>query len=317
MKTDITVLAKRKFGLWFLYGIPLLLLSLLATNVLNAQCTSIQNFSGATTIAATQTAGAWYPDRFAPAGFTSPANEASPIGAGRLKHSINASNHQSNAFYNTQGRKLDLADGAYLVEVDLYIDPNWAATPKRWAGLWASEFSEAGVSTGKFPIIEYTTATEGPNSGPRFRGYNHGTWIEMGNITTNFEGWVTLRIRRLANGQYTYLVAPVAGGGGNLFFTTTAYTGSVGGEKIGEAILQGHNNTATTSTGFSYDIYWDNFEYKTPLLTATVAAASSSAGCGASAVFNIEATPNTTVNYTLTEQRNRWLYLLLVVQMLL
>jgi len=196
------------------------------------------------TLSATQAPGVWYTDRYAPAGFVSAFFD----GDNRLLHSIDAADGAnsrppafSSAFYNTQGRKYDLAPGTTRMTIDLYVPGSWATTGERMAGFWGTAF-DAGASVSDFPIIEFTS-TDGT---PRFRGWlsDPGAWIDMG-LPSGFtyDNWYTLEIE-LVGSTWVYTV-------GDLQLTVASF-GSI---EIGNVILQGHNTTA----GVTYDIYWDNF----------------------------------------------------------
>jgi len=197
-------------------------------------------------LGATQAPGVWYTDRYAPAGFVSAVFD----GDNRLKHSIatadganNRPGGYSGGFYDTQGRKYDLPAGTTHMTVDLYVPADWQTTERRMAGFWGTAFNAAS-SVSAYPIIEFTSTTDG-SGGPRFRGWNDAAgWIDMGLPTGfAFDAWYTLEIE-LVGSNFVYTV-------GDLTLTVSAFD-SV---QIGNVILQGHN----TTTGVDYDIYWDNF----------------------------------------------------------
>jgi hypothetical protein len=185
-----------------------------------------------------QAPGVWYPDRYPPAGFSSPVVFQ---GDNRLLQQINAADAQSNDFYNTQGRKYDLGAGTYFLSIDLYVDPSWASTGRRMAGLWGTGFN-ATNQVSFYPIVEFTS-----DSGtPRFRAWNNGLWINLG-LPTGFayDTWQTLSIT-LAGAQILYQV-------GNL----SASVGANGTTYFGNVMLQGYNQG-----GVTYDIYWDNLRWE-------------------------------------------------------
>jgi hypothetical protein len=204
-------------------------------------------------LGASQAPDVWYTDRYAPAGFVSAFFD----GDDRLQHSIDAADGSDNrpasfsgAFYDTQGRKLDLAAGTTWMSIDLYVPNAWATTGRRMAGLWGTTFDEMGFISG-YPIIEFASI-DGP---PRFRWYSQDTdqddsngyqpgWIDMG-LPSGFvyDAWYTLEIELTPSG--------FVGTVGDLQVTDTFTFGSI---EIGNVILQGHNN----SVGVTYDIYWDN-----------------------------------------------------------
>ncbi|MFZ2898092.1 MAG: right-handed parallel beta-helix repeat-containing protein [Saprospiraceae bacterium] len=199
-----------------------------------------------------QAPGVWYTDRYAPAGFV----RENFGGNDRLKHSISAADCQScrppsysSAFYNTQGRKYDIA-GTTAMSIQLYVPASWASTGRRMAGFWGTAFDNLNTVS-FYPIIEF--ASEG--GVPQFRAWNGSGWVGMG-LPTGFayNQWYTLSIA-IEGGNIVYQV-------GNLR-TTIPSPSSV---SIGNVILQGHN---TDTPGVTYDIYWDNFQtYGSPAATA-------------------------------------------------
>jgi len=206
--------------------------------------TVAMGFESNPAIGPTQSPGVWYTDRYAPFGFVSEFFD----GDDRLKHSIDASDCSpcrpggfGSAFYDTQGRKYDLAAGTTRMTIDLYVPAAWAATGRRMAGFWGTAF-DSGAVISSFPIIEFTS----DGGTPRFRGWisDPGAWTDMG-LPTGFvyDAWYTLEIELVGN-DFVYTV-------GDLQLVVDA----LGSVEIGNVILQGHNNTP----GVTYDIYWDNF----------------------------------------------------------
>ncbi|HRP61744.1 MAG TPA: cohesin domain-containing protein [Phycisphaerales bacterium] len=212
----------------------------------------LMTFDSNPTLSPTQAPGVWYTDRYAPFGFVSEFFD----GDNRLKHSIDASDCSpcrggsfTGAFYDTQGRKYDIA-GTTSMSIELYVPADWATTDRRMAGFWGTAFN-AGNVVSLYPIVEFTS----DGSNPRFRVWPAdpigGGWVDLG-LPTGFvyDEWYTLEIS--INGNQVMLSA------GDLTYTLSA-NNSV---EIGNVILQGHNNTA----GVTYDIYWDNLAYaQTPM----------------------------------------------------
>lgn len=275
-----------------------------------AQCVTANNFSSSVTTGATQATGAWYTDRYAPAGFTSPTGAGEPlVGAGRLKQVIavaDGSNTRPGSyagyFYNTQGRKLDLAAGTNTIQVQVYIDAAWAGANKRMAGLWASGADNSNAIV-TYPILEYTS----DGGTPRFRGYDNGTWIDMGIPAGFTSGWATLRIKLMPSGQIAYHVQTSSGSLYQLIAATTATS-------IANGILQGYNydpadpnynaTTQTPSNGINYTIYWDNFQSETADITAAVASNNSPVCQGSNAVFNLTGTNGVVLTYNINGGSN-------------
>jgi len=220
----------------------------------------INTFDDPVTLAATQTPGAWYTDRYAPAGF---ASGIAFGGDDRLQVQISAADCAtcrppafSSAFYNTQGRKYDIPGGTASMSIDLFVDASWENTPdRRWAGFWGTAFDSANAVTG-FPIIEFTTLTTEGTGVPRFRAWDDGVWVDLG-LPTGFtyDNWYTLQIA-LESGNFVYTVGDL-----------TATVDGLGSDHIGNIILQAHNTTA----GVSYDVYWDNLAVPEPAAIAILA----------------------------------------------
>ncbi len=191
-------------------------------------------------LGSTQAPGVWSPARYPPFGFVSAAFG----GDNRLMHSIAAADAQSSGFYNTQGRKYDTPGSTYM-EIDLYVPADWGTSGRRMAGLWGTAFDGLNAVSA-YPIIEFTS--EAPT--PRFRtfDYNFGGWFDLG-LPTGFayDNWYTLQIALVGSTLQCTV--------GDLQYVHTVTNGSV---QLANVILQGPN----TTTGVTYDIYWDNFLYE-------------------------------------------------------
>ena len=214
----------------------------------NFASAAIETFDTPVVTSATQAPGVWYTDRYAPAGFSSPVSFG---GDNRLQQTISAADGANSrpgsfnsSFYNTQGRKFDLAAGTTSIQIDLYIPGYYQNTVSRMAGFWGTAFDGTGYTNGDitaYPIIEFTS----DGSDPRFRGWDNATGLftDMG-LPTGFayDTWQTLVID-LVGSNFVYTV-------GDLVLSTSAE----GSASIGNTILQGHNTTG----GINYTIYWDN-----------------------------------------------------------
>lgn len=198
---------------------------------------------GEVVLSPAQGSNVWYPDRYRPAGFAS-----GQVGGGRtgvLLESIDMDDFVrpapfNTAFYNTQGRKFDLAAGTNALFIDLYVPPSWdtalTAIDGRLASFWATGFDSLGGTTGYFPIIEFNTASNG------FRVWdsNTGLWTNVGGFGL-YDQW--------------YRLGLVIDGGNQLFFVNNSLVATLGGgttTQFGNVILQGYNS------GQSYNIAWDN-----------------------------------------------------------
>lgn len=258
-------------------------------------CDGLENFNAPITVAATQTPGAWYTDRYAPSVF---AGAVSFLSGLRLRHIISEFDGGqyrpsgfAGAFYDTQGRKLDLPDNNREISIDLYVPAAWASTNRRMAGLWGTSYDNSNAIAG-YPIIEYASV----DSYGRFRTWDgDGTWTDIG-LPDGFvyNSWVTLTISLLDNGQFLYEVRNATGSPGSQLHATSAMNGAA--ETIGDVILQGHN----TFDGVSYVIHWDDFRYSHGKLGCTDLAACNydpAATCDDNSC--IEAIPSTSFAATL------------------
>lgn len=105
---------------------------------LAGQVQASENFDGPVLTAPTQAPNTWYTDRYAPAGFDSgvafDGRQVLEVDISAADSANNRPGAYSSAFYNTQGRKLDLAEGTTSMSIELYIDNAWATESRRMAG---------------------------------------------------------------------------------------------------------------------------------------------------------------------------------------
>lgn len=199
------------------------------------------NFDAPVVTSATQAPGVWYTDRYAPAGFTSPV---SFNGDNRLEQSIAGADHQTTAFYNTQGYKYDLQPNTTSMSIQLYVPLAWATgasgVTTRYAGFWGTGLdSSANVSA--YPIIEFANV----NGTGEFRLYNSNTGL-----------WTDTALPS-SGGYDQFYTLGVALQGSNIDYSINgsdvgSYV-SNGTVALGNVILQGYN------AGQDYSFYWDNF----------------------------------------------------------
>jgi hypothetical protein len=205
------------------------------------------SFDSDPALAATQTAGAWYTDRYAPNGFSSESFMGDNRLALELAEADGAGNRSSltSSFYDTQGRKYDTA-GAQSIEIDFYIDSSWGSD--RIGGLWTTGIDGAGGIT-VYGILEYFDN--------QFQIYDSGSASFVGLGTPG--GFAADAFARLG-------VSLLPG------LDTVEYF--VNGEKIGaqsgngavsfsNVILQGVNRPAVDRT-----LYFDNFVAATTPISA-------------------------------------------------
>ena len=198
------------------------------------------NFDTPVVTGPTQAANTWYTDRYAPSVFTSPVAYGGH--ATTLEVGIAGADLQGSAFYNTQGRKLDLAPGVTSMSIELFIDAAYDTGPdRRIAGFWGTAFdNSAAVSA--YPIIELARI----GGALAFKGWDNGSgYVTMGLPTGFATGtWQTLKIDLLTStDQFKYTV-------GDLSLLSGAY----GSTSIGNTILQAHN------TGADYSVHWDTLQ---------------------------------------------------------
>lgn len=208
----------------------------------------------------TQTAGAWYPDRYAPAAFDS----MNFGGDNRLHLGISASDGLANrpaayqsTFYNTQGRSYDLGNGTYTsIKGMVYVGTDWSTNYRR-SDMWGVCADNANVVQA-YPIIGFANTTS-TNLVCRVWDNVNGVWIPVsaavpGGVTTN--RWYTLEIK-LKPGVFEYYVD------GKLVYSDSK---TIGSTKFNSMLIQGYNfNDASLGAGNfpsglndSYNIYWDN-----------------------------------------------------------
>ena len=215
----------------------------------NAQCRLLnETFATAPVLSATNVDGAWYPDRYQPAGFVADA--------GRLKISISAADGAqlrpggfSGAFYNTQGRKFNQCGKCVtVVKGDIYIPADWA-TKHRRTDMWATVFDNADAVSG-FPILGFANID---GASPTLRYWDDGTgWVNVAGLVYNT--WITFEIS-ITGGNVVYKVNGATVG-------TVASPASV---YVGNVIMQAYNfNDNTLGSAYdpsadnSYDAFWDN-----------------------------------------------------------
>jgi hypothetical protein len=199
------------------------------------------NFDTPVATGAAQAPNTWYTDRFAPASFSSPVAYGGH--ATTLEVGISGADLQGVGFYNTQGRKLDLASNTTSMSIELFIDNAFGTGPdRRIAGFWGTAF-DASATLSAYPIIEL--ARVGGNL--VFKGWDNstGTFSTLG-LPSGFTAgsWQTLNIDLLTGSdQFKYTIGDLS-----------LLTGAFGSTSIGNTILQAHN------TGQDYTVHWDTLQ---------------------------------------------------------
>ncbi len=207
--------------------------------------------SGDVVLSAAQAPGTWYTDRYAPAFFAS-----GQIGGGRtgvlaqvispLDAAANRPAAFSSAFYNTQGRKYDLAAGTNALFIDVYVSQAWDALTQidgRLGSFWATGL-DAANQVSSFPILEFNNNRAGSGD-DGFRVWDGGGWFNVGGFA-GYDQW--------------YRLGLVLDGGQELFYVNGNLVGAVSDAQttnFGNVILQGYNS------GNFYSIAWDNLSATT------------------------------------------------------
>jgi len=201
-------------------------------------------------LSATNIDGAWYPDRYEPAGFAADA--------GRLKISISAADGAqvrpgaySGAFYNTQGRKFNQCGNCVTVlRGDVFIPADWA-TKHRRTDMWATTF-DISNAVEDYPIIGFAN-TDGLSPTLRYwDGSGAGVWVNVPGLV--YDTWITLEAS-LVGGNIVYKVNG----------STVGTVASAASVYYGNIIMQAYNfNDNTLGAAYdntadnSYDAFWDN-----------------------------------------------------------
>ncbi len=201
---------------------------------------ALETFDTAPPLGSSQAPGVWYPDRYPPAAFDS----VSFGGDSRLHIGISSADadgsrpsNYSGTFYNTQGRKFDLPEGATVISGDLYIGPDWETNDRR-SDLWITNVDAANNVTG-FPILGFVNGT-----GFRVFDTDEG-WKTIGfPAGFTYGRWYTLKVE-LVGGQLLHYVD------GQLVYTDSG-AAPAATAAFDNVMLQAYN------FGGSYDVYWDN-----------------------------------------------------------
>ncbi len=224
-----------------------------STFSVNAQCRLLnETFNVNPVLSSTNVDGAWYPDRYRPAGFVSDVLAGNDV----LKISIDGIGDgaagrppaQQGTFYNTQGRKFNQCGGCVTeAKGDLWIPADWA-TDHRRSDIWATGFDNSNAVVA-YPIIGFRNP-DALTPGIYFWDGNVG-WINSG-IAIAYNSWYNVGFR-ISGANIEYLVNNVVVG--------TVASGGV--TYFGDIMLQAYNFNdpllpPASQSADSYDAYWDN-----------------------------------------------------------
>lgn len=223
------------------------------------------NFIDPLTLAATETPGAWYPDRYAPCGFA--AQQTAPNHTvDVLQESICASDFQTPTpnFSNTQGRKYDLLANTYSASILLYVPKSWSKANRRLAGFWATASNSSNVVGDDYPILEFqgpiTSDAGGPSYFPNGGVAGFYGWSSATDTFTyiglppgfKYNNWVELTMTVVPGKGFVYTVTALNSPTGVSLkspFNDPSET------TLANVILQGYNYDD------SYSVYWDDFSF--------------------------------------------------------
>lgn len=226
----------------------------------------------------------WIQDRYSPAYFGNDVFNGENVLRLTISEADSQNNRPSNyrtTFYNTQGRKIFLAD-AYSFTADVYIPEEWATVPA-YAGVWTSAWD--GLTIVSYPIITFTSAVMSSDNLtvtevlPRFRFWDSsvpsGEWrTDLEQVVSDnppfwngYNQWYTIRID-----IDPYAEVAIYSINGHVIGTVPA----PGVGFIKEGFLHGWNFgspiTYNSDPIDGYDIFFDNVGIAEDMLTVTATA---------------------------------------------
>ncbi len=189
---------------------------------------------------------AWFTDRYAPSSFANAGtlfgrNDVLALAISSADSAANRPPAFSSAFYNTQGRKIDVGLAPPVSWIaSLYVPSSWAtgnpgdAALSRRSDLWAT-LKDGGGNPTFYPIVGFTNAdaTTGFGGTPRFRVFDGtGAWNDLAQPIV-YDGWNDVCVTYTGT-TLEYRI------GDTLVFTDTHPDIALGTE-IGDAMLQAYN----------------------------------------------------------------------------
>ncbi len=215
----------------------------------------VNPFDSSVPVGNTATTTIWGIDRYKPAAFES----VNALSGNRLHIGIAAADHQSDGFYNTQGRWLVLDNGTYtMISGDVYVDSSFLSNERR-TGIWGVAVDGSNAIQG-YPILDvandHSTVGQTTDTTGDFRFWTNDTRQIPGDGAHATAGWVN--IKALTNADvdkwhhFEIRLTPTAYEAyidGQLVYTDNCTYGSV---KFSGVIMNSKNYNA------DYDVYWDN-----------------------------------------------------------
>jgi hypothetical protein len=216
---------------------------------------------------------AWFPDRYPPAAFE---NAGALYGRSDvLRLGLAAADAQSlrapvysSAFYNTQGRKIQVGGASAPVSWrgSLYLPASWAlpspsdgSLTRRsdmWATLWPASGGDTcpGAGCDVFPIVGFSNAAvpdqnNNPGGTPRYRVFDggNGGWINL-STPVSYDAWTEICVTFTGTAiEYRINGALVNAAGAAAAQADTSY-GPV--TQLADVSVQAYNY------GYAYDAHW-------------------------------------------------------------
>jgi hypothetical protein len=148
--------------------------------------------------APSQAPGVWYVDRYTPAVFQGIGpyqgmTDVLQIGVSAADQQSNRPLAESDAWYNTQGRKYDVGGGAgSYVDMLLYIPAEWQNPANGFfrSDMWAT-MTDSRNSASAFPVIGFTNYGA---AGARYRVFDNSLgWVNLA-VPVQYGAWTDFRL---------------------------------------------------------------------------------------------------------------------------
>lgn len=217
----------------------------------------VKTFDDPVPVAAAQEADKWYPDRYQPAAFEAFELNGENVLRVGIDSSDGAQDRPSNfssAFYNTQGRKLDLPEGTDRISAKIFFPSSWEGEDvRRRSDVWATAIDGDDNIT-FYPIIGIANVDDTPVI--RYWDGNldsgNGDWVNTP-VVPAADTWHRFDML-LAGSEVVYYVDG----------TEVGRIGNNGSESLRDAIIQAYNFNDSNldpeqQSADSYDAYWDDF----------------------------------------------------------